>query len=68
MAFPFVDASEESSNMEGSFITGFTDHCGYGLERKNVVVLESCAVDGYQKLANLQSAHDYLVSRVEKRQ
>ncbi|KAK9095675.1 hypothetical protein Scep_027144 [Stephania cephalantha] len=66
MAFPFVAASEESSNMEDSLITGFTDHCGHGLERKNVAVLESCAVDGYQKLANLQSVHDYLVSRVEK--
>ncbi|KAK9114261.1 hypothetical protein Syun_021058 [Stephania yunnanensis] len=61
MAFPFVVASEESSNMEDSLITGFIDHCGHGLERKNVVVLESCAVDGYQKL-------DYLVSRVEKKQ
>ncbi|KAK9140651.1 hypothetical protein Scep_010332 [Stephania cephalantha] len=43
--------------MEDYLITGFTDHCGHGLERKNVVVLESCAVVGYQKLANLQSAH-----------
>ncbi|KAK9087356.1 hypothetical protein Syun_029750 [Stephania yunnanensis] len=48
---------KESNNMEDSLITGFTDHYGHGLERKNVVVLESCAVDGYQKLANMQSAH-----------
>ncbi|KAK9093316.1 hypothetical protein Syun_028227 [Stephania yunnanensis] len=67
-AFPLVVASEESSNMEDSLVTGFTDHCRHSLESQNVDVLESCTVDGYRKLANLQSAHDYLVSRVEKRQ
>ncbi|KAK9098872.1 hypothetical protein Syun_025917 [Stephania yunnanensis] len=41
MAFPFVAASEESSNMENSLITGFTNHCGHDLEHKNVDVLES---------------------------
>ncbi|KAK9132790.1 hypothetical protein Scep_012318 [Stephania cephalantha] len=53
--------------MEDSLITGFTDHYGHGLERKNVDVLESCAIDGYRNLL-IKSAHDYLVSRVEKRQ
>ncbi|KAK9144124.1 hypothetical protein Sjap_004027 [Stephania japonica] len=52
MAFPFVAASEESSKMEDSLITGFTEHCGHGLEHKMLLCL----------------SHDYLVSRVEKRQ
>ncbi|KAK9151212.1 hypothetical protein Syun_009521 [Stephania yunnanensis] len=37
MAFPFVAASEEISNMEDSLITGFINHCGHDLERKNVL-------------------------------
>ncbi|KAK9160499.1 hypothetical protein Syun_006840 [Stephania yunnanensis] len=67
MAFPLVLCIERRAKQHG----GFIDH---GVLRslwarlRAQEVLESCAVDKYQKLANLQSAHDYLVSRVEKRQ
>ncbi|KAK9101669.1 hypothetical protein Scep_025099 [Stephania cephalantha] len=46
---------EESGNMEDSLITGFTDHCGHGLESKNVLCARVMCSRRISKLANLQS-------------
>ncbi|KAA3471640.1 2-C-methyl-D-erythritol 4-phosphate cytidylyltransferase [Gossypium australe] len=48
---------------------GREEACGDGLGVANVAFLESCSIEGgdFQKLANLHSVHDHLVSRMEKR-
>ncbi|GMY16071.1 hypothetical protein FCV25MIE_11310 [Fagus crenata] len=69
MAFPYIAASEEET-MENLLVSGFTETCGHDLEISNVAFLESCSVKGgeFQKIADLNSVHDYLVSRIGKRQ
>ncbi|XP_050277617.1 uncharacterized protein LOC126719088 [Quercus robur] len=69
MAFPYVAASEEET-MENLLVSGFSETCGHDLDISNVAFLESCSVkDGnFQKIADLHSVHDYLVSRIGKRQ
>jgi len=68
MAFPYVAASEEET-MENLLVSGFTETCGHGLGISDVAFLDSCSVKGekFQKLADLRSVHDYLVSRTGKR-
>ncbi|XVF47556.1 hypothetical protein PTKIN_Ptkin03bG0118400 [Pterospermum kingtungense] len=67
MAFPYVAPSQEET-MENLLVSGFKEACGHGLEVSSVAFSESCSVEGgLQKLANLHSIHDHLVSRMEKR-
>ncbi|XWS73401.1 hypothetical protein CRYUN_Cryun02cG0125000 [Craigia yunnanensis] len=68
MAFPYVAPSEEDT-MENLLVSGFKDACGHGLGVSNVAFSESCSIEGgdFQKLANLHSIHDHLVSRMEKK-
>ncbi|XWS52365.1 hypothetical protein CRYUN_Cryun11dG0063600 [Craigia yunnanensis] len=68
MAFPYVAPSEEET-MENLLVSGFKEACGHGLGVSNVAFWESCSIeDGdFQKLTNLHSIHDHLVSRMEKR-
>lgn len=68
MAFPYVATSEEET-MENLLVSSFKEACGHGLGVANVAFLESCSIEGgdFQKLANLHSVHDHLVSRMEKR-
>jgi len=69
IAFPYIAASEEET-MENLLVSGFMETCGHNLGITNVTFLGSCSVeDGkFQKLADLHSVHDYLVSRSGKRQ
>ncbi|XP_040991297.1 uncharacterized protein LOC121238484 isoform X1 [Juglans microcarpa x Juglans regia] len=69
IAFPYIAASEEET-MENLLVSGFMETCGHNLGITNVTFLGSCSVeDGkFQKLADLHSIHDYLVSRSGKRQ
>ncbi|KAG6632745.1 hypothetical protein CIPAW_13G179700 [Carya illinoinensis] len=69
IAFPYIAASEEET-MENLLVSGFMETCGHNLGISNVTFLGSCSVeDGkFQKLADLHSVHDYLVSRSGKRQ
>jgi hypothetical protein len=66
LAFPYVSTSDEKETMEKSLISGFMESCGR--DTRNVAFSESCSVEGenFQKLADLQSVHDHLVSRKEK--
>nr|QTZ19466.1 2-C-methyl-D-erythritol 4-phosphate cytidylyltransferase [Bixa orellana] len=68
MAFPYVATSEEDT-MENLLVSGFTQACGQGLGVSSVAFSESCSVEGgdFQRLANLDSVHDHLASRMEKR-
>ncbi|EOY32270.1 hypothetical protein QUC31_019472 [Theobroma cacao] len=68
MAFPYVAASEEET-MENLLFSGFMEACGHGLGVSNVAFSESCSIEGgdFQKLANLHSVQEHLVSRMEKR-
>ncbi|KAL6275106.1 hypothetical protein ACE6H2_018707 [Prunus campanulata] len=68
MAFPYVAVPEEDA-MENSLVSGISETCGQDFGFSNVAFLESCSIEGenFQKLANLQSFHDYLGSRTEKR-
>ncbi|KAB2619816.1 hypothetical protein D8674_040648 [Pyrus ussuriensis x Pyrus communis] len=68
IAFPFVAAPEEDS-MENSLVLEISETCGQDLGFSNVTLFGSCSIEGenFQKLANVQSFHDYLVSGVEKR-
>ncbi|KAF8395964.1 hypothetical protein HHK36_017575 [Tetracentron sinense] len=69
MAYPYVAASEVKETMENSLILGFTEACGHGLGVSEIAFLGSCSLEGedFKKLADLDSVHDYLVSRMEKR-
>ncbi|KAM2046650.1 hypothetical protein FF2_005432 [Malus domestica] len=68
MAFPYVAAPEDDS-MESSLVSEISETCGQDLGLSNVALLGSCSIEGenVQKLTNVQSFHDYLVSRMEKR-
>lgn len=68
MAFPYVAAPEEET-MENLLVSGFTEGCGNDFGAKNVFFTKSCSVEGgsFQKLANLDSFHDHLASRMEQR-
>ncbi|GAV63133.1 hypothetical protein CFOL_v3_06653 [Cephalotus follicularis] len=65
VAFPYVATSEEET-MENSLFSGFTEACGRDL--CNVAFSDSCSIEGknFQKLADLRSVHDHLVSRRDK--
>lgn len=68
MAFPYVAPSEEET-MENLLVSGFTEACGQDLGSVNVAFSDSCSIEGgdYQRLADLQSVHDHLASRTEKK-
>ncbi|PKI61364.1 hypothetical protein CRG98_018266 [Punica granatum] len=68
MAFPYIAASSEEA-MENLLVSGFKESCGHDLDITKVAFLGSCSVqaDDSQKIADLQSVHDYLVSRRERR-
>ncbi|XP_022754382.1 uncharacterized protein LOC111302807 isoform X2 [Durio zibethinus] len=68
MAFPYVAPSEEET-MENLLVSGFKEACRHGLGVSNVAFSESCSIEGgdFQKLANLSSIHDHLISRMEKK-
>ncbi|KAL4310128.1 hypothetical protein GQ457_01G048900 [Hibiscus cannabinus] len=68
MAFPYVATSEEET-MENLLVSSFKEACGHDLGVSNVAFSESCSIEGgdFQKLANLHSINDHLVSRMEKR-
>ncbi|KAK9274035.1 hypothetical protein L1049_018849 [Liquidambar formosana] len=69
MAFPYVAALKEEETMENSLMSGFAETCGHKIGVSNVAIQESCSVKGanYKRLSDLQSVHDYLVSRMENR-
>ncbi|KAE9451194.1 hypothetical protein C3L33_16911, partial [Rhododendron williamsianum] len=69
LAFPYIAASEEKEALESSLITEFAETCGHNLAAE-VAFMESCSLDGgnYEKLSDLKTFQDYLVSRMEKRQ
>ncbi|KAM6581931.1 hypothetical protein CsatA_005705 [Cannabis sativa] len=66
-AYPYIATTEES--MVDSLIQGVTETCGNNINLGNIVVSESCSLpDGnFKRLANVQSVHDYLSSRAEKK-
>ncbi|XP_050368630.1 uncharacterized protein LOC126786752 [Argentina anserina] len=68
MAFPYISTSEKDA-MESSVVSGMSEICGQNFGLSNVRFLESCSMEGndVQKLSDLHSVHDYLVSRMEKR-
>ncbi|XP_039008502.1 uncharacterized protein LOC120136591 isoform X2 [Hibiscus syriacus] len=68
LAFPYVATSEEET-MENLLVSSFKEACGHGLGISNVAFSESCSIEGggFQKLGNLHSIHDHLVSRMEQR-
>ncbi|XP_058198627.1 uncharacterized protein LOC131314154 [Rhododendron vialii] len=69
LAFPYIAASQEEEAVESSLISEFAETCGHNLAGK-VSFMESCSLDGgnYEKLSDIKTFHDYLVSRMEKRQ
>ncbi|OVA03908.1 hypothetical protein BVC80_1321g55 [Macleaya cordata] len=69
-AFPYVAASQEKETMESSLLSGFTETCAHGLGINNIAFLESCSIEAedFKKLADIPSVHDYLISRMEKKQ
>nr|GMD21584.1 uncharacterized protein LOC109152434 isoform X1 [Ipomoea batatas] len=69
LAFPYIAASEEGHSVENSLVSEFTDTCGRDLETSKVAFLESCSVEGgnFEKLPDILSVQNYLVSRMEKR-
>ncbi|KAM7497558.1 hypothetical protein LguiA_021972 [Lonicera macranthoides] len=68
LAFPYVAASEEKEAMESSLVSGFSESCGQDSEFSDVAFLDSCSVEGnnFEKLADSQSVHDYMVTKIEK--
>ncbi|XP_044469492.1 uncharacterized protein LOC123198782 [Mangifera indica] len=68
MAFPYVAAPGEET-MESVLASEFMEACGDNLRINNVAFSESCSVEGgnFQKLADLHSVQDYLLSRMEKK-
>lgn len=68
MAFPYIATSEKDA-MESSLVSGMSEICGQNFGFSNVRFSESCSMEGdnVQKLSDLHSVHDYLVSRMEKR-
>ncbi|XWS20514.1 hypothetical protein CRYUN_Cryun31cG0108200 [Craigia yunnanensis] len=68
LAFAYV-APFEKETMENLLVSGFKEGCGHGLGVSNVAFSKLCFIeDGdFQKLANLHSIHDHLISRIEKR-
>ncbi|KAM7502911.1 hypothetical protein LguiB_001815 [Lonicera macranthoides] len=68
LAFPYVAASEEKEAMEISLVSGFSESCGQDSEFSDVAFLDSCSVEGnnFEKLADSQSVHDYMVTKIEK--
>ncbi|KAL1814104.1 hypothetical protein ACET3Z_024169 [Daucus carota] len=69
LAFPYVVASEEEDTMASSLVSEFAETCGHALGASNVAFTESCSVKGenYEKLANIQSIHDFLALKMETR-
>uniref|UniRef100_A0A2C9UFW7 V-type proton ATPase subunit S1/VOA1 transmembrane domain-containing protein n=1 Tax=Manihot esculenta TaxID=3983 RepID=A0A2C9UFW7_MANES len=67
LALPYVAASEEP--MENSFVSCIAETCGLDSIINNVAFSESCFIEGdkFQKLADVDAVHDYLVSTMEKR-
>lgn len=68
LAFPYIDASEETESVESSLISEFTNMCGHGLEASNIAFSESCSVKGesFEKLIDVHSVQSYLLSRITK--
>uniref|UniRef100_A0A2P2M203 Uncharacterized protein MANES_03G085800 n=2 Tax=Rhizophora mucronata TaxID=61149 RepID=A0A2P2M203_RHIMU len=68
MAFPYVVPSQEET-IENSLLLGIAKTCGEELEISNVVFSESCSIQGgnFEKLADLQTVHEYLLSKMKKR-
>lgn len=69
LAFPYIAASENEEVMESMLISEFTETCGHNFGASKVAFLESCSLEGgnYEKLADLHTVNDYLVSRMENR-
>ncbi|CAL5433729.1 unnamed protein product [Camellia sinensis] len=69
LAFPYIAASENEVVMESMLISEFTETCGHNFGASKVAFLESCSLEGgnYEKLADLHTVNDYLVSRMENR-
>ncbi|XP_059281678.1 uncharacterized protein LOC132035421 isoform X2 [Lycium ferocissimum] len=68
LAFPYIDASEESESVESSLISEFTNTCGHGLEASNIAFSESCSVEGesFEKLTDVLSVQNYLLSTTKQ--
>lgn len=68
LAFPYIDASEETESVESSLISEFTNMCGHGLEASNIAFSKSCSVKGenFEKLTDVHSVQNYLLSRITK--
>ncbi|KAF3444369.1 hypothetical protein FNV43_RR14061 [Rhamnella rubrinervis] len=67
MAVPYIAASEEET-IANSLLAGFMEICGPDIFI-NAAFSQSCSLGGgnFQKLANLHSVHEYVVSRMERR-
>ncbi|XP_060197389.1 uncharacterized protein LOC132626499 isoform X2 [Lycium barbarum] len=68
LAFPYIDASEESESVESSLISEFTNTCGHGLEASNIAFSESCSMEGesFEKLTDVLSVQNYLLSTTKQ--
>lgn len=68
MAFPYIVSAGEET-MESSLVSEFTEACVDDFTVANVALSESCTVEGenFLKLEDLQSVHDHLRLRAEKR-
>lgn len=68
MAFPYIVSAGEET-MESSLFSEFTEACVDDFKVANVALSESCTVEGenFLKLEDLQSVHDHLRLRAEKR-
>ncbi|CAL5437710.1 unnamed protein product [Camellia sinensis] len=64
-----VDFLKNEEVMESMLISEFTETCGHNFGASKVAFLESCSLEGgnYEKLADLHTVNDYLVSRMDNR-
>lgn len=69
LAYPYVSASEENKPLQSSLVSELAETCGLDAGLSKVGVLESCAAEGgnFEKLADISSVHEYVVSTMEKK-
>ncbi|KAI3731955.1 hypothetical protein L1987_63148 [Smallanthus sonchifolius] len=68
LAYPYVSASEENKPLQSSLVSEFAETCGLDSGLSKLGMLESCAAEGgnFEKLADISSVHEYVVSSMEK--
>ncbi|XP_076921576.1 uncharacterized protein LOC143583033 [Bidens hawaiensis] len=69
LAYPYVSASEENKSLQRSIVSELAETCGLDAGLSKVGILESCAAEGgnFEKLADISSVHEYVVSSMEKK-